>query len=334
LCRTATGIKRPWSGSISSWLNWSGDLVDWYDREILPGADLDKEIQKNLDESDVLIAIVSQDYIASDYCWQKEMAEALRRHDEGTMTIIPVIYRPCRWQKTSLGKLKAIPTDGTAIQEWENKDRAWLVVEEEIERLVQEFKARRKGAAALSTETLPRALATESRAARMAADSVDITLPPAPKPAASARKYRAKRDFSDLERDNFVAECLDRIHRYFKKAIGELNAHDGLTGTIRLSVDGSFNCMVQNTRRKRGGSASISVGRQPDGRGGGIVYSHSSEPITNSYNGWFYIEDDSYELFLRGSSFFGDDREKLTAEQAAEIMWEDLLRRAEIDIAN
>jgi hypothetical protein len=61
-------------------LKREGKIVGWYDREILAGGEVDKEIAAKLAGSDLFLALVSPDFLASSYCYDREMAEALTRH--------------------------------------------------------------------------------------------------------------------------------------------------------------------------------------------------------------------------------------------------------------
>ena len=75
-------------------LKREGVLDDWQDREIAAGAEWAVEIVKNLDAADIILLLISADFIASDFCWSKEMARALERHTQGTARVIPVIVQP------------------------------------------------------------------------------------------------------------------------------------------------------------------------------------------------------------------------------------------------
>src|SRR5690348_1130897 len=66
----------------------------WYDADISPGMDWEHEIHKHLNTAQVILLLISPDFMASDYCYDKEMARAIERHDRGEATVIPVIVRP------------------------------------------------------------------------------------------------------------------------------------------------------------------------------------------------------------------------------------------------
>jgi hypothetical protein len=54
----------------------------------------------------------SPDFLASDYCYGREMVRAIERHEAGLTTVIPVILRPCDWRDAPFGGLLAVPKDG------------------------------------------------------------------------------------------------------------------------------------------------------------------------------------------------------------------------------
>ena len=94
--------------------------------------------------ADIFLLLVSADSIRSEYCWAVEMKEAIKRHRQGKVRVVPVIVRPCVWQKPPLDTLYALPRVGMTVADraWRNQDAAWQNVTEGIERLAE---AIRKG---------------------------------------------------------------------------------------------------------------------------------------------------------------------------------------------
>ena len=78
-------------------LKRQGLISAWHDRRIMAGHDFGKVIDANLDSADVILLLVSPDFIASDYCYEREMARAMERQTNGEARVIPVILRPCDW---------------------------------------------------------------------------------------------------------------------------------------------------------------------------------------------------------------------------------------------
>lgn len=109
------------------------NLVDvWVDHQILAGDDWDKEIAKKLVEADIVLTLVSIDFINSKYCYDIELEKALERESVGDSKVIPVILRSCLWSKSPLGRLKALPTDGKAVTTWLDIDQALTCVAEGV----------------------------------------------------------------------------------------------------------------------------------------------------------------------------------------------------------
>jgi hypothetical protein len=98
----------------------------WHDRDILAGAEWEQEVEQQLNTAQVILLLVSPDFMASDYCYTKEMQQVLARHARGEVRAIPIILRPTDWQITPLGKLQALPRDGKPITTWANRDNAYL----------------------------------------------------------------------------------------------------------------------------------------------------------------------------------------------------------------
>src|SRR5713101_1919925 len=102
--------------------------IVWADTHIKAGADWEKEITKNLKTAQIILLLVSPDFLASDYCYSKEIVKALERHEREEIRVIPIVLRPCLWQETPLSKFQALPTDGKPVtnHDWHTQDDAFL----------------------------------------------------------------------------------------------------------------------------------------------------------------------------------------------------------------
>jgi internalin A len=123
-----------------------GLISPWHDRLIRAGDDWVGEIDVNLDIADLILLLVSADFIASDYCYSKEMKLALEREKAGKARVIPVILRDCNWRDAPFGDLQGLPKDFKAVTLWPDRDSAWRNVSEGIERVIVSIRARRSGA--------------------------------------------------------------------------------------------------------------------------------------------------------------------------------------------
>ena len=79
-----------------------GLIYLWYDRYIYAGSDFKSEIGKNFNSADIVLLMISSDFIHSDFCCEIEMENALGRSEKGDAIVIPVILRPCNWGRTAI----------------------------------------------------------------------------------------------------------------------------------------------------------------------------------------------------------------------------------------
>ena len=119
-------------------LERTGRALIWYDGLIEPGAVWEESIKKNLHRADIILLLVSAHAIASDYFYEKEMTDALYRHEQGAATVVPLIIRPCTWRATPLSKLQALPKDGKPVSSWNDTHEAWSDAVEAILTLIEE----------------------------------------------------------------------------------------------------------------------------------------------------------------------------------------------------
>jgi len=118
----------------------SAGLLDiWHDRRIDPGDDWKGEIDHALEEADVVVFLVSADFLASDYCNDVELSRALERHADGSCRVVPVIVRDANWKLSKISEFQALPTNGKPITTWPNKDTAWRIVAEGLERVIRDI---------------------------------------------------------------------------------------------------------------------------------------------------------------------------------------------------
>lgn len=119
-------------------LRRSAIIESWCDRKINPGREFDRDIDRQMQNSHLVLLLISPDFMNSDYCYGREMRAALRRHARGEARVIPIILRPVDWLRSPIGKLQALPKDAKPVTTWHKRDEAlldvvkgvWLVAEE------------------------------------------------------------------------------------------------------------------------------------------------------------------------------------------------------------
>jgi internalin A len=120
-------------------LQHRGLIESWHDRKILAGHKWEREIDENLERADIILLLVSADFISSDYCYKKEMRRAMERHKKGEAKVIPVVVRDANLKGTPFAELQYLPRNAQAVASWESRDAAWRDVSEAIEKAVEEW---------------------------------------------------------------------------------------------------------------------------------------------------------------------------------------------------
>ncbi len=112
-------------------------ITMWSDKQIPLGTDWAQEINAQLEESNLILLLISSSYLASpasDY----EMRQALKRAKAGKAIVIPVILSPVDWQASPLRSLQALPSNAKPVTTWASRDAAWANVAKGV-REVAEF---------------------------------------------------------------------------------------------------------------------------------------------------------------------------------------------------
>ena len=281
-------------------LKRQGVISIWHDRRLIAGDPVDQGISKQLEAADIILLLVSPDFLASDYCYSVEMTRALERHAAGEARVVPVILRPCDWQHAPFGKLLASPTDGKAVTKWADPDEAFLDI---------------------------------AKAIRAAAGKDDSGNQPRPEPKTSRRieeqagprssNLRLKKEFTERDRDKFLDDGFEFIARYFENSVGELESRNpGIEVSFKRIDATHFAASVY-----RGGAA---LARCVIRLGGlhheGITFSHGADSGSNGYNESLSVEIGEQALSFKpmGMAMFNaSSRDKtLSFEGAAEFYWQ------------
>jgi hypothetical protein len=119
-----------------------GVIRDWHDRRITAGSEWKGQIDGQLESAEVVLLLVSANFLASDYCYDVEMKRALQRHEAAAARVIPIILRPSDWLTAPFGKLQALPRDGKPVTTWKNRDEAFADVARGIREAASSLSAR------------------------------------------------------------------------------------------------------------------------------------------------------------------------------------------------
>ena len=114
-------------------------ISSWHDLDLEAGSEWELVIKEKLDTSDVILLLVSANFIASEYCYSIELERAIERHKAGEARVIPVILSPCDWKNdyVPFSKLTALPNHDLAVTQWENREEAFATVAQGIRKAVE-----------------------------------------------------------------------------------------------------------------------------------------------------------------------------------------------------
>ena len=120
-------------------LEREGLIEVWHDRDISAGTDWEKEISEHLNSAQIILLLVSPDFMDSEYCYGIEMKRAIERHQRGEARVIPIIIRHVYWQGEPLGKLQALPRDANPVTSasWHTLDEAFFDVVRGIREVIR-----------------------------------------------------------------------------------------------------------------------------------------------------------------------------------------------------
>jgi len=284
-----------------------GLISSWHDRRITAGRDLDQDISFELESSQVILLLISAHFLASKYCYEKEMARALERDKEGSAVVIPVILHPCDWQHSPFRHLRVTPTDGTPVSKYTNLQEAFAVVARDIRDAIKVLPAQK-----------PPPKEKESR------DNPGIQAPQ----EVRSSNLRIKRKFDDHERDEFLEDSYEYMARYFDGSLRELAARNPrIKVKFKRSTHTSFTASIYEGG-ERVAQCSIWYGEiGPSSRA--IYYSYSGEIQRSSFNESFNVVDNGYALQLKplGLAMHGNNQENALSQQgAAEYYWSLFIR--------
>ncbi|HNL06763.1 MAG TPA: TIR domain-containing protein [Chitinophagales bacterium] len=108
----------------------------WDDTDLMAGDAWDKAIRTRLNQADIILLLLSSDFLATEYIWENELQPALERHKAGTVQLVPIILRPCNWQESPIAFLNALPQKGKPISAYQDRDEAWLEVVTALQKII------------------------------------------------------------------------------------------------------------------------------------------------------------------------------------------------------
>lgn len=284
-------------------LRRQGLLSVWHDRRITPGDHLDDAISENLESADLILMLISADFVASEYCYAREMTRALERHQARAARAISIICRPCDFQGLPFGRFLLLPTDGKPVSSWPDRDAAWVDVVRGIRR------------------TLETASGVQEPQARI---NSEASVSPA-----AAERPRLPRRTTDLQMDSFSTNAMRDVGRFSQKELDMLEMRDpAWKGEFRQIDANRFTCQVYLDEKEVASCTIFRGGMGPRT----IHYSQGVTSTANSWNEALTVESDEGGPYLKpmgmAMHFRGQRPNRMEPFDAAQFLFEMLMDQA------
>jgi hypothetical protein len=291
-------------------------LIDaWHDRRIVAGDEIDNTIFSQLETADIILLLVSSDFISSSYCYSLEMTRALERHNAGQARVIPVILRHCEWTSAPFGKLMAAPRDGKPVTAWPDRDEALADVAKQVRRAVEAARA-----TAASKQIARVSVSTTSTLGQAALKATSL-------PRSS--NLRLKKEFTERDSDDFLRSTFEYVCNFFEGSVDTIRERNpDVKGTFdRIDSRRMAATLYRNGKK----IAECSVRLEGLRRSNGIAFSYDASAAQGTFNEMLSVEMTDQYLYFKSMGMawnVGHDKQ-LSQEGAAEFLWGLFIKNAQ-----
>ncbi|HIK04459.1 MAG TPA: tetratricopeptide repeat protein [Trichormus sp. M33_DOE_039] len=111
-------------------------ISSWHDRKIIPGQDIQGEIDQHLNQAGLILLLISPEFLDSDYHWTVEVTRALEQNAAKKACVIPVLLRYADWENPPINELSPLPKNRKPIKSWADTDEAFVDVVKGIQEVI------------------------------------------------------------------------------------------------------------------------------------------------------------------------------------------------------
>ena len=119
-------------------------ISTWKDTDISPGTEWKPQIMDRLNKAQIILLLISANFMDSDFCYSIEMEQAIKRHNADLARVIPIIITPVYWKGAPFDKLNVLPTDGKAVTSWPTHNDAFADVVRNIAGAIEDLQKKGK----------------------------------------------------------------------------------------------------------------------------------------------------------------------------------------------
>ncbi len=289
-----------------SLLKRDNEIHEWTDQAIEAGGDLKNEIDSNLSSSDLFIALLSPDYIQSNYCYEIEFEKAQSLKAEGKLKIIPIIVEDCDWLNSPFADMKALPKDGKAVANWSNENTAMLDVIQRFRKLIHPVEEENK------------------------------FIHKVPSKIKDSRLYKVQKDFDSIQKTEFIEGGFKMLRQKLNDNLQELLSIEGINAKKMKDNDNEFVAILVNRNKIKTEATITLISSQIENKSDRQIYFGSSkyflgyEIITGDNSNTtkrFALEYDDFEMYWKSQDFHAHNRQadKFSIDEIVELCWNDWL---------
>jgi tetratricopeptide (TPR) repeat protein len=116
-------------------------LIDhWHRYALNAGDNVRHVIKERLQQSDIILLLISPDFIASEDCIDFEMLQAMQQYEKGKASVVPILLRPTLWQRLPCARLWSLPPSPKGgvkpVSRWRDKDEAFFRIASALEKII------------------------------------------------------------------------------------------------------------------------------------------------------------------------------------------------------
>ena len=115
-----------------------GYIAAWRDTDLVPGEDWDDIIRRRLSEAQIILFMVSRQFLASEYITEHERPLAMELVKQKKAVVVPVLLSDCLWKGEDFAGFEKLPRKDEPISSFSPRDAAWTLVEHGLVRVVEQ----------------------------------------------------------------------------------------------------------------------------------------------------------------------------------------------------
>jgi len=114
-------------------LRRNGTIRTSYSGQAAASTDLEADAKAHIDQSQIILLLISPSFLASDFLYDQVMKRAMERHASNQARVVPIIVRPAGMEDTPFSKLQTLPRPPlVSVDKAGNRDEVWTKIVQEI----------------------------------------------------------------------------------------------------------------------------------------------------------------------------------------------------------